>query len=385
MRLRRLELSDAPFMLEWMHDSDVVEHMKADFASKTIRDCQAFICSAKEDQKNLHQAITDDEDQYMGTVSLKNIHEKDGFAELGITVRRCAMGKGYAQFGMQAMLEKGFENLGLRSVIWCVARDNLRANRFYQKLGYEMTTNIPKALQEAYEDWTKLNWYEACNTNNNQKQKKKRIVILGGGGHARSVIDSIIGGEEFELAGYTDRDVNCQSAYRGCKNLGTEEALQEIFDSGVKYAFICVGYMGKGTIRNHLYARLKEIGYQLPAIADKTAVVAGDAVIGEGTFIGKGAVVNANASVGKMCIVNTSAVIEHDCIIGDFTHVSVGSVICGESVIGEGSMIGAGAVMIQGTTIGNRCMIGAGAVVVCTVEDQKKVIGNPGRVSDWNP
>lgn len=384
MRLRRLELGDASFMLEWMHDSDVVEYMKADFTSKTIRDCQAFIGSAKEDQKNLHLAITDDEDQYMGTVSLKNIHEKEGFAEFGITIRRCAMGKGYAQFGMQVMLEKGFEDLGLKSIIWCVARDNLRANRFYQKLGYEMTTNIPKVLQEAYEDWTRLNWYKVCNYNH-KNHKKKRIVILGGGGHARSVIDSIISGEEFELAGYTDRDVNCKSAYRGCKNIGTEEALQDIFNSGVKYAFICVGYMGKGTIRNHLYARLKEIGYQLPVIIDRTAVVAGDAVIGEGTFVGKGAVVNANASIGKMCIVNSAAVIEHDCIIGDFTHVSVGSVLCGECVIKEGSMIGAGAVMIQGTTIGSRCMIGAGAVVLHAVGDGKKVIGNPGRVTDWNP
>ena len=38
-------------------------------------------------------AITDDNDEYMGTVSLKNINYTDSFAEFAITVRRTAMGK----------------------------------------------------------------------------------------------------------------------------------------------------------------------------------------------------------------------------------------------------------------------------------------------------
>ena len=44
-------------------------------------------------KKNIHMAITDDNDEYMGTVSLKNINYIDSFAEFAITVRRTAMGK----------------------------------------------------------------------------------------------------------------------------------------------------------------------------------------------------------------------------------------------------------------------------------------------------
>ena len=36
MKLRKLELKDAPLMLEWMHDETVVEDLHTDFASKTI-------------------------------------------------------------------------------------------------------------------------------------------------------------------------------------------------------------------------------------------------------------------------------------------------------------------------------------------------------------
>ena len=43
MNLRKLELKDAPLMLEWMHDPDVVQNMQADFAHKTLSDCENFI------------------------------------------------------------------------------------------------------------------------------------------------------------------------------------------------------------------------------------------------------------------------------------------------------------------------------------------------------
>lgn len=92
MRLRKLELKDAPLMLEWMHDETVVKDMQADFSSKTLEDCNHFFLSSKDIRKNLHLAIVDENDEYMGTVSLKNIEEDK--AEFAITVRKYAMGKG---------------------------------------------------------------------------------------------------------------------------------------------------------------------------------------------------------------------------------------------------------------------------------------------------
>ena len=47
MKLRRLEIKDAPMMLEWMHDSDVTKNLKADFKNMTIDDALAFINNSK--------------------------------------------------------------------------------------------------------------------------------------------------------------------------------------------------------------------------------------------------------------------------------------------------------------------------------------------------
>lgn len=135
MRLRKLEIKDAPLMLEWMHDETVVKDMQADFSSKTLEDCNLFILSSKETRKNLHLAIVDENDEYMGTVSLKNIEEDK--AEFAITVRKCAMGKGYSRFGMSEIIRIGFEEMNLSNIYWYVDKNNQRAIKFYDKNGYQ--------------------------------------------------------------------------------------------------------------------------------------------------------------------------------------------------------------------------------------------------------
>ena len=131
MKLRKLELIDASLMIEWMHDKTVVENLRTDFMSKTLWDCEKFIKGSWNDKSNLNLAIADENDEYMGTVSLKNIEQKS--AEFGITVRVCAMGKGYSIWAMKEMLRIAFEERKLEVVYWCVSPINERAVQFYDK------------------------------------------------------------------------------------------------------------------------------------------------------------------------------------------------------------------------------------------------------------
>ena len=135
MKLRKLELKDAPLMLEWMHDQSVVQDLRTNFLTKTMNDCENFIRASWDDEKNLNLAIADATDIYMGTVSLKNI--RGTWAEFGITIRACAMGKGYSKAAMEEILRVGFEELGLEQIYWCVSPENQRAVRFYDKNGYK--------------------------------------------------------------------------------------------------------------------------------------------------------------------------------------------------------------------------------------------------------
>lgn len=156
MHLRELRPEDAPLMLEWMHDESVVSNLRSDFSSKSLDDCLNFIASSVS-ETNLHMAIASDEDEYMGTVSLKNIEAQS--AEFAITIRAKAMARGYSWFGMKAILEKAFNELNLESVYWCVSRDNERALRFYDKHNFHEIVDVPLEVLERYKNVDNLKWY----------------------------------------------------------------------------------------------------------------------------------------------------------------------------------------------------------------------------------
>ncbi len=146
-------------MLEWMHDESVVEHLSANFAAKTLADCESFIAYSQNSQNDLHLAVADEQDEYMGTVSLKHIDRVHKTAEFAITFRACAQGRGYADYGMRQILRLGLEKLGLEAIYWCVSPVNGRAVRFYDKNGYTRVTDVPRHIAEAYDPALELQWY----------------------------------------------------------------------------------------------------------------------------------------------------------------------------------------------------------------------------------
>ena len=161
MILRKLVPNDAPLMLEWMHDPSVVEHLGTNFAEKTMDDCLRFIDWANNTDTDLHLAVADEDDTYMGTVSLKHIDRTAKIAEFAITVRACAMGKGYSRYGMEQILEMGVHEMGLDVIYWCVNPINERAVHFYDKCGYQRTEQVPASLLELYKDLpANLIWYQ---------------------------------------------------------------------------------------------------------------------------------------------------------------------------------------------------------------------------------
>lgn len=214
------------------------------------------------------------------------------------------------------------------------------------------------------------------------------IILLGLGGHAHSVVDSIEQSGKYNIIGFLDTEEMLGKHFRDYCVLGTDDALGKYFDKGIKNAFVTIGFLGKGNIRNQLYKQLKNIGYLVPDIIDGSAVVSENAELGDGVFVGKNAVINANAKIGEMCIINTGAIVEHDCTIGKFSHIAVGSVICGGVSVGEQTMIGANATVIQEKEIGSHCVIGAGTIVSKNIQDNVirygKIEKRTGFEVDWN-
>ena len=118
-----------------MHNDDIVSNLGKNFKSYTLQDCEDFIIHSQTDNSNLNLAITDDKDNYMGTVSLKHIIED--CAEFAIVLHPKAIGLGYARFAIHKILSIGFNKLNLKEIYWNVLKSNIRAIKCYDKNGYE--------------------------------------------------------------------------------------------------------------------------------------------------------------------------------------------------------------------------------------------------------
>lgn len=158
MRLRTLEYKDIPYMLEWMHDLTINCFFRFDANAQTYESVKEFIEVAQRDETNKHFAVVDENDEYQGTISLKNIDLENLKAEYAVCFRYSAHGKGYATFATDKILNYAFESLGLNRIYLNVLAKNGRANTFYKKYGfsYEGQTKEDIIIRGEGLD---LNWY----------------------------------------------------------------------------------------------------------------------------------------------------------------------------------------------------------------------------------
>lgn len=155
--LRKLEDKDALNMLEWMHDSNINCNFRFDFSKMTLDDVRNFIQNSF-DEKNQHFAIVDEHNEYMGTISLKNINKVDNNAEYAIVTRTVAHGKGLALEATKEILNYAFNELKLHKVYLNVLEENGRANRFYEKCGFKYE-GMSKEILYINGKYHNLNWY----------------------------------------------------------------------------------------------------------------------------------------------------------------------------------------------------------------------------------
>ena len=145
---------------------------------------------------------------------------------------------------------------------------------------------------------------------------EKSILLVGGGGHCCSVLDSLCLLDEYDRIGIVARDEENLKELKKDRLIsnylvGVDEELPMLFANGWNYAFVTLGSIGNPIARKKIYSLVKQIGFVVPTIIDRFAVVSKKANIEEGVFIGKNAVVNVGSSIGSCCIINTGCIVEH--------------------------------------------------------------------------
>jgi UDP-perosamine 4-acetyltransferase len=207
------------------------------------------------------------------------------------------------------------------------------------------------------------------------------VIGLGAGGHARVVIEILRLMGSYEVLGLLDKNQELWgTSVLGATVLKDDSLLAEMFERGVREAFIGVGSVGATHARRRLFDMARARGFEMVRAIHPAAVVSSSAEIGEGPTVMASAVINAAARLGDNVIVNTGAIVEHDCVIGHHVHIATGACLAGEVRVDEGTHVGLGARILQGVRIGRNAVVGAGAVVLRDVPDEVVVVGVPARV-----
>lgn len=160
--LRKLKEKDIPFMAEWMSDKETKKIFQNDFMSMTEEEIRSFINNSFS-KNHKHFAIVDDfDDEYLGTISLKNIDYINMNAEYAISSRKKTRGTGINSIATIKILEYAFGELKLKRVYLNVLTSNERAKKFYLKNGflYEGTFKKHIKINGLYQD---LEWYGKVN------------------------------------------------------------------------------------------------------------------------------------------------------------------------------------------------------------------------------
>jgi sugar O-acyltransferase (sialic acid O-acetyltransferase NeuD family) len=191
----------------------------------------------------------------------------------------------------------------------------------------------------------------------------RAVVLFGGGGMARTLIDLVRAGDDFEVIAIVDDVLEPGTDVLGVPVLGGGVHLGPLAEAGLRWAANAVGAIGRTGLRAAVSARIAAAGLRGPVLVDPTASVARSAQLADGVQVHAQATVSAAATVGAHTIVNTGAVVSHDCRVGADAHLAPGAILAGAVTVGDRALVGMGATAPVGVTIGEGAIVGNGATL----------------------
>jgi diamine N-acetyltransferase len=159
IHLRALKPEDASGMLEWLNDFSISQYFTFAYKQHDLESVYQYIYEANHEDKHHHYAIANEQDQYLGTISLKNIDQVNGHAEYAIAIRKSFHGQGIGEKASRILLELAKVELKLHKVYLSVLTNNQAAIHLYEKLGFKQKGLFEDHVlkSDGYQD---LNYYE---------------------------------------------------------------------------------------------------------------------------------------------------------------------------------------------------------------------------------
>lgn len=208
-------------------------------------------------------------------------------------------------------------------------------------------------------------------------KRKQKIIILGAGGHSSSLINLIERTNNFKIHGILDPRYKKLKKIKNYNILGNDKLLEQFKDNKIINIAIGIGSTGINKKRNHLFKKVKKLGFKIPSLIDPSAIISNNVYISEGVQIFAGSILNNNVKVGINTVINTKSIIEHDSIVGDHVFLGPRVTLCGNSTIKNNVFLGACSCILPNIIINNNTIVGAYSLVNKEYKENTKLIGIP--------
>ncbi len=150
--LREFRQTDLDRMHSWVNDEDVTKNLVFAVFPRTLEDSKRFLDKQlnRTDDSYVHFVITEKEDpeqNYIGSVGLKNIDYKNRKAEFTIAIAyRDKIGRGLGTEATKLILRFAFFRLGLNKIYLKYIKFNESARRSYEKAGFRVVCELKEDI-----------------------------------------------------------------------------------------------------------------------------------------------------------------------------------------------------------------------------------------------
>jgi sugar O-acyltransferase (sialic acid O-acetyltransferase NeuD family) len=212
------------------------------------------------------------------------------------------------------------------------------------------------------------------------EKNKRKVLVWGAGGHGKVVVDTLMAGAEWEVAGIIDEDVGKNNTeVLGVKVLFFDGGLAEVAKRlGCDFVTVAIG---DNYTRFEKFQEIRRAGLTAAKVMHPSAHVSRFVKMGEGVTILAGATVNPGTVIEDNVCVNTAAAVDHDNYLENSCHIFPNATLTGGVRIGEFAYVGSGAVITPNLTVQKYGYVGAGAVVIEDVREGAIVCGVPAKIT----
>ena len=152
VRLRDLTAGDLPRLHRWHQTPELYDHLVGDFVPRAEAEAVAYMRRWLEpSDTELRLGIEADGPQgprLVGAATLAPVDRQARWAELHIMIGEPdARGRGVGRRAVEALLARGFQDLGLARIELRVLETNAAARRVYEHCGFRVTGAAPPVVK----------------------------------------------------------------------------------------------------------------------------------------------------------------------------------------------------------------------------------------------